>query len=129
MAFLNGWRITRTGIVFVVGVIVLLGLVFGGIWLVRERGEQARRQEAIKLAEQNLQEQSQTPATETGDKPAAPAASESESGAQTQTASSGSASSSELPATGADLSHIVVLVLLTLSAAYYVTSRRLARQL
>jgi LPXTG-motif cell wall-anchored protein len=128
MSFLNGWRITRTGIVFVVGVIVLLGLVFGGIWLVRERGEQARRQEAIKIAEQNLQEQSQTPATETGDKPA-PATSESESGTQPQTASSGGAASSELPATGADLSHLVVLALLTLSGAYYVASRRLVRQL
>ncbi len=129
MAIFNGWQITRAGVVFVVGVIVLIGLVFGGVWMVRERGEQARRQEAAKIAQQNLEDQSQAnPTGQNGTSTGAVVVAEpAETGAQTATPPA--QTSSVLPETGADVSHIVVLTLLTLAVAYYATSRRAVREL
>ena len=126
MAAFNGWRLTRTGILFVVGIIVLAGLVFGGIYIVRDRGEQARRTQAIDIAEQNLQDQSQTaaqPATDTT--PAAPSD-------NTETASTPAPTApatAELPVTGPNASSIVIVSILALTAAFYVTSRRAVRDL
>lgn len=125
MAFLGGYRITRTGMLFVLGVLVLVGLVFGGIWLVRERGEQARRQEAIKVAEQNLEDQSQTPVAVETDKEEKPAE---EDKPQTQ-APTTSSSANTLPETGPEILPILVIGLLTLATGYYVTSRRAVREL
>ena len=51
-------NVTRAGVGLVVGIIILGLLVLGGLWLVRERGEQARRAEAINIAEQQLQSDS-----------------------------------------------------------------------
>lgn len=129
MAIFNGWQITRTGVVFVIGIIVLVALVFGGIWLVRDRGEQTRRQEAAKIAQENLESQSEAPtdtstATNSG-AVAPPDTTETES----QPTVSAAATSNELPQTGADVSHVAILSLLVLAAAYYATSRRAARGL
>jgi FtsZ-interacting cell division protein ZipA len=126
----NGWRITRTGIVFILGTIVLIGLVVGGIWLVRERGEQARRQEAVKIAEQNLEDQSQAQTEtkpETNDETdSAPAATEDEANPVTTTASR----SDTLPETGpGDIAQVIAVGVVTLAAGYYLTSRRAARAL
>lgn len=129
MAIFNGWQITRAGVVFVVGIIILIGLVFGGVWMVRERGEQARRQEAAKIAQQNLEEQSETdPSTQTGTNTGAVAVSE-PTDPDTQTTTSTPPASNVLPETGADVSQIVSVTLVTLAVAYYVTSRRAAREL
>ncbi|MFZ2126212.1 MAG: hypothetical protein WAV04_01755 [Candidatus Microsaccharimonas sp.] len=122
MSIFNGWRITRAGVVFVAGIIILAGLVFGGIWLVNQRGEQARRDEAIKIAEQQLQEQSEV-AAETNSEPVQ--AEET----QTNTATSTSANAAELPATGPELMQLLAIALLALSVGYYVTSRRARAQL
>lgn len=124
MAIFNGWRITRAGVVFVVGILVLAGLVFGGIWFVNERGEQARRDEAIKIAEQQLEEQSEV-ATETNSGTVS-ADEEQENGA---TPSTGSEENVELPETGAEIMQILAVTMLTLSVAYYVSSRRALGQL
>ena len=51
-------QVTRAGVGLVVGIIILGALVLGGLWLVRERGEQARREEAINIADQQLQVES-----------------------------------------------------------------------
>lgn len=51
-------RITRAGVGLTVGIIVLTAVVLGGLYLIQQRGEQARRDEAIKIAEQNLESQS-----------------------------------------------------------------------
>lgn len=121
----GGWQITRTGIVFIVGIIVLAGLVFGGIWLVRDRGEQVRRQEEVKVAEQNLEEQSKTPV-------AAEAESKSTEAPQAETATdtaTTTTSAGELPETGAETMPIIVLALVSLAAGYYLTSRRAVREL
>jgi hypothetical protein len=124
MAIFDGWRITRAGVVFVVGILVLAGLVFGGIWFVNERGEQARRDEAIKIAEQQLEEQSEV-ATETNNG-TAPAE---EEGANGPILSTSGEENVELPETGPEIVHILAITALTLSAAYYVGSRRALGQL
>jgi FtsZ-interacting cell division protein ZipA len=118
MPMFNGWRLTRTGVLFVIGIIVLAGLVFGGIVLVRERGEQARRNEAIKVAEQSLKDESEVAVTPVEEKPAA----EESTAMQSQT-------TTELPQTGPELTGLIAVTILSLSAAFYVTSRRAVRDL
>ena len=56
MTLFGGWRITRAGILFIVGVLVLGAIVTGGIFLVKNHGEAVRRDEAIKIAEQTLKD-------------------------------------------------------------------------
>ncbi len=51
-------RVTRAGVWLTVGIIVLTGAVLGGLYIAAQRGEQARRDEAIAIAEKNLEEQS-----------------------------------------------------------------------
>lgn len=51
----------RSSIVFIIVTIVLAIGVFTTIWFVQQRGEQVRRDEAAKIAQQNLEEQSKTP--------------------------------------------------------------------
>jgi len=127
MAIYNGWRITRAGVVFVAGIIVLAALVFGGIWLVRERGEQARRAEAVAIAEQNLQAESEaTPPAETGSEEASSTTETTETGvAVTEgTQAVAGTDATELPATGADLSSLVIVTIVSLAISYFVASRR-----
>jgi hypothetical protein len=117
MAIFGGWRITRAGIVFIGGIIVLAALIWGGIWLVRERGEQARRDEAVKVAQENLEEQSGTiTETVTNDE-------EEQTEASTQTPQP-SAPAAELPATGGSFGALVAITALALAGAYYASSRR-----
>lgn len=133
MAIFNRWQITRTGVVFVIGTIVLIGLVLGGLWLVQERGEQARRQEAAKIAEQNLESQSesgaQTPATTGDDTNSGTVATPSDTESETQTSTVAVTHSGDLPQTGADISQVLILALITLATAYYLTSRRAVTRL
>jgi len=129
MSVFNGWRLTRTGILFVIGIVVLTGLVFAGIMFVRERGEQARRQEAVKIAEQNLESQSD-PATN-------PVAVEGEASAPGQVTETDEATTmvastqttEQLPQTGPELYSIVIVTLLAMTGAFYATSRRAVREL
>lgn len=51
-------RITRAGVALTVGIIVLTGLIIGGLFWVKQSGEQARRDEAVKIAEEKLEGQS-----------------------------------------------------------------------
>jgi LPXTG-motif cell wall-anchored protein len=125
MAIFNGWQITRAGVVFVVGIIILVGLVFGGVWLASDRGEQARRQEAAKIAQENLENQSQAE-TATNGAVTDPETTESD---DEEVAVATPRSASTLPETGAEVSQVVIVALLALAGAYYVTSRRAAREL
>lgn len=122
MPIFNGWRITRAGVVFVIGILVLAGLVFGGIMLVQQRGEQARRDEAVKIAEQQLKEQSEV-AKETNTEPVKT------DEAQTNGTTVPATTTTTLPETGPELMQILAVTALALSAAYYATSLRAARQL
>ena len=118
MAVLNGWRLTRAGVVFVLGIVLLGALVFGGIWFVKERGEQARRDEAIKVAEAQLEEQSEVNQT--------PIAEEAQNNGSTNAPTTGTtqATTVELPATGAEAGHIVAIAALAIATSYYAASRR-----
>lgn len=131
MAVFGGRRITRTGIIFIIGIVVLGGLVTGGIFLVKNHGEAVRRDQAIKIAEQSLEDQSKIAAEQSS-------ATKPESGsidspgtaaeeAKPSTATSGS-DSATLPATGFDDANVIgrtaMIAILALSIAYYVSSRR-----
>jgi len=130
MAMLGGWRLTRTGILFVIGVVVLAGLVFGGIVLVRQRGEQVRRDEAVKVAEQNLKEQSEvatTPAEESAASESEAEAAAAQEAAENAAGSNAAASAiGQLPETGPadDFGRIIAVTILATSVAFYVSSRR-----
>jgi len=133
MAIFGGWRVTRVGVLFIVGIIVLAGLVTGGIFLVKNRGEAVRREEAVKVAEQNLEDQSKVavqpvPAEES----TAQGATDPDAAGETVT-STPTATAEELPQTGpAELQaigNIVIVALLALSVSFYVTSRRATQDL
>lgn len=132
MAVFNGWRLTRAGVVFVVGIIVLALVVFGVIMFVRERGEQARRDEAIAVAEQNLEAQSevstaQTADDENTDSETTPAQA---SPATPAPATPTAPQAAQLPETGIEsVAPIIILAIVTLAISYYVTSRRTVRDL
>lgn len=129
MAVWTGWRITRTGIVFIIGVVVLAALVFGAVWYVQQRGEQARRAEAVKIAEQNLTEQSKT-ATQPTKVDEGSNTSSSSNGTHSDTQPTTVATSTvELPATGPDASNIIVVTVLSLAVSLYIASRRMVREL
>jgi len=140
MALFGGWRLTRTGILFVVGVVVLAALVFGGIVLVRQRGDQVRRDEAVKVAEQNLKNDSGVavaPGAESNDanKATADTNTNADTSANTGTASTNSSaatapSADQLPKTGPadDFGRIISVTILASSVAFYVASRRTVQQ-
>jgi hypothetical protein len=128
MALFGGRRITRAGILFIIGVLVVGTLVTGGIFMVKNHGEAVRRDEAIKIAEQTLKDQSEV-ATQPVD---APESTEGEA-QETGTDSGGAVvvaneKAEELPATGPEelrsLGQLLVVALLAFSASAYISSRR-----
>ena len=149
MARFSGARITRAGIIFIIGIVVLAGLVFGGVMIAKNRGEQVRRDEAIKIAEQTLKDQSEaiatgavdgkTPETTGSTGTTGTTGSAGSTGstgstgsvgtngvvATTGTATTGTATT-QLPATGptADLGRLASVAILAVSIAVYVASRR-----
>jgi len=133
MAIFSGVRITRTGIIFVAGIVVLAGLVGVGAWVAHNRGEQARHDATVKIAQQNLESQSQpavsttTTSSNTNENTNTgtvqlPDSTQTKSSAETTT-------TAPLPKTGANPAQIIALSVVTLAVAYYVTSRRAARDL
>lgn len=139
MAVLGGYRLTRAGILFIIGILVLGGLVTGGVFLVKNHGEAVRRDQAVKIAEQNLKDQSKTEAqpVKTSDssntnKTNATNATNT-AGTDTTTAAATASNTANLPVTGIDdlqvLGNSAILAILALSVAYYVASRRAARDL
>ena len=134
-------RITQAGVALTVGIIVVTGLIIGGLFAVKNSGEQARREDAIKIAEQNLQDQSNDGvALNDSDKESNANNSSNESttsgeGAtnsdDTTTESTNSTNTSNqtanvLPQTGpaGQLASLVVVALLTFSVVSYITSYR-----
>ena len=135
MAAVSRLNLTRAGISLVVGIIILALVVFGGIWLVRERGEQARRAEAIAIADQQIQEQNEqdiaigsgNSASNNPDQ-AAPSQSTDPAPASSNGAAATpvpTPAANELPQTGPELLPIVAFALLSFTAASYVQSRKL----
>lgn len=48
-------QVTRTGVAFTVGIIILALAAFAGLYFVQQQGEQARRDDAIQVAEERLE--------------------------------------------------------------------------
>lgn len=55
MSKLTQWRPTRSGLLLTVAIVVLAAAVLTGLWIVRERGESARREAAIEVAQEQLE--------------------------------------------------------------------------
>ena len=153
MAVLGGRRLTRTGMLFVVGIIVLGGLVTGGIFLVKNHGEVVRRDQAVKIAEQNLKDQAKQPtstqpvtagAASTPDSSQASGTGSGSAGgggtnttststsptSSTDTGTNGMSNASTLPVTGPNdlqaLQRTIIIAIVAFSVALYVSSRRTA---
>jgi len=135
MAVFGGWRLTRTGILFVVGILVLGGLVTGGVFLVKNHGEAVRRDQAVKVAEQNLKDQSQVATQPVNTDNSSSNSSANSDQNSTSTTGSGSSattttgvSADALPETGIDglqsLGSILIVAILAFTTASYVASRR-----
>lgn len=132
-------NVTRAGVGLVVGIIILGVLVWGGLSIVRDRGEQARQAEAIKIADEQLKTESEkgvalnpdkdkdsNPKTESQNGISGSGSQGSTSTAQPGGSTSGSASNAaELPKTGPEAASIVALGLLTFATLSFVRSRQL----
>ena len=135
----------RTGLALTVGIIILSLVALGGLYLVKNQGEQARREEAVKVAEERLKAESeQEVALENG--AANESATEevvveeeSQAGSE-QSAGSGAgagkgnggdvAAAEELPQTGSsEVLTAVALGVLTFSVATYAVSRNNLRRM
>lgn len=137
-------RITRAGVGLTIGIIILALVVLGGLYLVKQRGEQARRDQAVKIAEQNLESQSNGAnvlSPDDSSKNSSNSSNSSNSGSQgssstsnnsssgSSSPSNGVASTGELPQTGpSDGIAFVALGLLTFAGvSYYISRRTLVR--
>ena len=139
MASGNGWRVTRAGIGFVIVLIVLGLLVFAVVSYVQQRGEQARREEAAKIAQENLDSQSEQPVIADdgqSEEENPPQQSGSNSNTNTNTdedtpdelSTTGKPVTPDvMPETGIGPAEIIAVVALTASTAYFIASRRAVR--
>ena len=130
-----GGRLTGAGIGLLIGIIVLTAVLIGGLLFVKHQGEQARRTEAIKIAEEKLKAESGGDVALGGgavnsdqgsdsDKGGSQGSESTASGQASQQAAHGS-SPSQLPQTGpADGLLIIVLGLTTYTAVAYYRSRQ-----
>lgn len=132
-------QITRAGVGLTIGIIILGLMVLGGLYLAKERGEQARRDAAIQIASQNLEDQSNqtktlTPEDEGGSSGiksaevtggAAGGATDGVQGKE-DSGGTGSGAVTTLPQTGPEGSTVNLLAigLLVLGVGYYYGSRR-----
>jgi len=114
----KGWRITRNGIIAIAVLIVLSIVLYFGILMVANRGEQARQQEAAQIALQNLEKDSEGPAVIAAAPTQSAPESESQSGGATAPIPT------VLPETGTGLFGLIPVAVLTYAAALFVTSRR-----
>lgn len=127
-------QVTRAGVGLVVGIIILGLLVLGGLWLVRERGDQARREEAITIADQQLKAESDEDiALNTGEgtneesTEQAPAEESPviTSPADNSAVASQPSSAAELPRTGPEAASIVAIGVLSFALLSFIRSRKL----
>ncbi len=120
MTGFKGWRVTRSGSIAVIVLLVLAGVLFYAIVTVQQRGETARREEALQIALQNLEEESAAPGVIAVAPPEQPSTNGQETPAPTAPAPT------SLPETGPTAWMIAPLALLTYSIALFATSTRTA---
>jgi predicted lipid-binding transport protein (Tim44 family) len=133
MATASRLNLTRTGIALLIGIIILAVLVIGGLLFLRDRGEQARREQAIEVADQQLKQDSDRDiAIDSGngnnqaEAEASPSSepAPSTAPADTNPAPSSTPEASALPETGPELTPLVAIALLSFAAVSYQQSRR-----
>ena len=117
-------HITRAGVALTAGIIVLTGALTGGLLWVRGTGEQARRDEAIAIAESQLESQSNEEAARNESNDQTSTSNEGASGdTQTDTTTNSNSSTlttDALPQTGpSDIGAIVAVGSLTYAAFAY----------
>jgi LPXTG-motif cell wall-anchored protein len=128
-------RITRSGVGLTIGIIILGLVVLGGLTLVKQRGEQARRDEAVKIAQQNLESQSTgalSPGTDSSNNATGGTSGSTTNGGSASTDSTNAGSSNvatnstgQLPQTGpSDFTSVLAIGALTFAAMSYMKSRR-----
>ena len=129
MASIGNVRVTRAGIIFIIVVVVLGILVFAGVSIVKQRGEQVRRDEAAKIAGDTLEKESQEPIAIAEGVQSQAVTSTAESESSSATTSDATASSTQLPETGVELVNVMVIAVLAGVATYFVALRRTVREL
>lgn len=138
-------RFTRTGVALTVGIIVLALATFGGLYFVQYQGEQARQAEQIRIAQQQLEQDSEaavvpndendaestdSPANTNNETPSTDTEAENYQAGSGNATGSGSESNQsaaqELPQTGtaSNLAAVFVVAALTYVTALYVQSRK-----
>lgn len=127
MASNSGWRITRAGSIFIIVVVALAALLFGGVYLAQQRGERVRRDEAAEIARQNLENESNKPVV-IGEDQAVNGQVEEEAAASGGSVTA-TAAPEQLPQTGPETATMLALFMLSLAVASYMASRQAARQL
>lgn len=115
-------RVTRTGVVLAVGILIGAVVLFGLLQIVKERGEQARRDEAIAIAEENLKAESEEGVAIEVEEEATTSQTEAASSAESSTEA---AAANELPQTGPEAGAAVALGFITFMAISYIRSRKL----
>lgn len=127
MAIQGGWRLTRFGVAVVVGIVLLTALVIGGLLIARDRGEQAQRAEAVKIAEEKLKQEADKgvalevtiPGSEKDEAGEQGGANSSSETAQTP------GTATQLPETGPEVLSIVAVGAISFAVASYIRSRKL----
>lgn len=124
-------QVTRAGVALTVGIIVVAGLIIGGLFWVRQSGEQARNDEAAKIAQEQLEEESNKDVAlndgENKDENKDESKQEDDSNTEQSPGSipAGGQSTTELPQTGpSDALPIVGAGLLAFASIAYYKSRR-----
>ncbi len=132
-------RITRAGVGLTIGIIVLAAVVLGGLYFVKQRGEVARRDDAIAIAEQKLESESTgvlTPATDTSKDASTDTSKDPDKSQPTTTSKPADTSgtkntnvattpATQLPQTGpADTASLLAVGLLSFAGISYLNSRR-----
>lgn len=126
MASLSGMRITRAGIIFIIVAVALAALVFGGLYVAQQRGEQVRRDEAAEIARQNLENDSNKPVVIGEDQGVSNGVvDDGRNDSQTDTGST----PEQLPETGGELSSLIAVFGITFAVSAYIVSRRAAQHL
>lgn len=120
--------VTRAGVGLVVGIIILAALIYAGLWYVRDQGEQARREDAINIAEEQLKKESEQGVAINPDKNAG---SEQPEGSKTtpdttQSTSPQPSNTGELPQTGPETTSIIVIGLISFVVVSFVCSLKFA---
>lgn len=127
-------RVTRSGVALTVGIIIIGLLVLGGLYVVKQRGEQARREDAIQVAQENLESQSSqngalNPGTDSSDTATTPRDDGDRSQQMPTGGNSNAATPGELPATGpTEVASLFAVALLSFSMVAYAQSRKLRLQ-